>query len=122
MILLEVNNRIVEDTLRLRIKNSLGGLKLEPLNINLADFDGVLYRISTPNNDKTKVAISISLKFYKELQSHGADELLRKIYGDLFMDETEEGFDVTFIRISDKNTSLTYCKFRAFLLDICFSF
>merc|ERR1712050_700974 len=95
MILLEVNNRIVEDTLRLRIKNSLAGLKLEPLNINLADFDGVLYRISTPNNDKTKVAISISLKFYKELQSHGADELLRKIYGDLFMAQSEEGFDVT---------------------------
>ena len=80
---------------RLRIKNALAGVKLEPLNINLADFDGVLYRISTPNNEKTKVAISISLKFYKELQSHGADELLRKIYGDLFMDETEEGFDVT---------------------------
>ena len=95
MILLEVNNRIVEETLRLRIKNALAGVKLEPLNINLADFDGVLYRISTPNNEKTKVAISISLKFYKELQSHGADELLRKIYGDLFMDETEEGFDVT---------------------------
>ena len=96
MILLEVNNRIVEDTLRLRIKNSLGGLKLEPLNINLADFDGVLYRISTPNNDKTKVAISISLKFYKELQSHGADELLRKIYGDLFMAQSEEGKKLLF--------------------------
>ena len=91
MILLEVNNRIVEETLRLRIKNALAGMKLEPLNINLADFDGVLYRISTPNNEKTKVAISISLKFYKELQSHGADELLRKIYGDLFMAQPEEG-------------------------------
>jgi len=95
MILLEVNNRIVEDTLRLRIKNALAGVKLEPLNINLADFDGVLYRISTPNNEKTKVAISISLKFYKELQSHGADELLREIYGDLFMAQPEEGFDVS---------------------------
>lgn len=95
MILLEVNNRIVEDTLRLRIKNALAGLKLEPLNINIADFDGVLYRISTPNNEKTKVAISISLKFYKELQSHGADELLGKIYGDLLMAEPEEGFDVS---------------------------
>ena len=95
MILLEVNNRIVEDTLRLRIKNAQAGIKLEPLNINLADFDGVLYRISTPNNDKTKVAISISLKFYKELQTHGADELLRKIPGDLFQDKPEEGFDIS---------------------------
>lgn len=40
-----------------------------------ADFDGVLYHISNPNGDKTKVMISISLKFYKELQEHGADEV-----------------------------------------------
>lgn len=40
-----------------------------------ADFDGVLYHISNPNGDKTKVMISISLKFYKELQDHGADEV-----------------------------------------------
>lgn len=39
------------------------------------DFDGVLYHISNPNGDKTKVMISISLKFYKELQEHGADEV-----------------------------------------------
>ena len=95
MILLEVNNRIVEDALRLRVKNALGGLKLEPLSINLADFDGVLYHISTPNNDKTKVQISISLKFYKELQSHGADELLRRVYGDLLLPTPEEGYDVS---------------------------
>lgn len=41
------------------------------------DFDGVLYHISNPNGDKTKVMVSISLKFYKELQEHGADEVRR---------------------------------------------
>lgn len=39
------------------------------------DFDGVLYHISNPNGDKTKLMVSISLKFYKELQEHGADEV-----------------------------------------------
>ena len=95
MILLEVNNRIIEDTLKLRVKNALNGVKLEPLSINLADFDGVLYQISTPKDDKTKVTISISLKFYKELQSHGADEVLRKIYRDLLMSTPEDGYDVS---------------------------
>ena len=95
MILLEVNNRILEETLRLRIKNALGGLKLEPLSINIADFDGVLYHISTPKDEKMKVQISISLKFYKELQSHGADECLRKVYGNLLMPTPEDGFDVS---------------------------
>lgn len=43
--------------------------------ISATDFDGVLYHISNPNGDKTKVMVSISLKFYKELQEHGADEV-----------------------------------------------
>lgn len=45
------------------------------LFISAIDFDGVLYHISNPNGDKTKVMVSISLKFYKELQEHGADEV-----------------------------------------------
>lgn len=43
--------------------------------MSATDFDGVLYHISNPNGDKTKVMVSISLKFYKELQEHGADEV-----------------------------------------------
>lgn len=45
--------------------------------LSAADFDGVLYHISNPNGEKTKVMVSISLKFYKELQEHGADEVPR---------------------------------------------
>jgi len=46
-----------------------------PFYIFATDFDGVLYHISNPNGDKTKLMVSISLKFYKELQEHGADEV-----------------------------------------------
>ncbi|EHB09896.1 Actin-related protein 2/3 complex subunit 2 [Heterocephalus glaber] len=56
------------------------GNKPEAVEVTFADFDGVLYHISNPNGDKTKVMVSISLKFYKELQAHGADELLKKVY------------------------------------------
>uniref|UniRef100_A0A8B9JD66 Arp2/3 complex 34 kDa subunit n=1 Tax=Astyanax mexicanus TaxID=7994 RepID=A0A8B9JD66_ASTMX len=84
MILLEINNRIVEETLipypyHLKKKHTLK----HPIAHSYTDilpvyhnFDGVLYHISNPNGDKTKVMISISLKFYKELQEHGADEVL----------------------------------------------
>ena len=34
--------------------------------------------------------LSIMLKFYKELQQHGADELIRREYGD-FLTKTEDG-------------------------------
>ncbi|EDW25461.1 GL26606 [Drosophila persimilis] len=69
MILLEINNRIIEETLLVKYRNAQAGQ--ESIDIRIADFDGVLYHISNVNNDKTKVRISISLKFYKQLQEHG---------------------------------------------------
>jgi len=94
MILLEVNNRIVEETLTVKVKNAQAGQKPESVFVTVADFDGVLYRISNPKEDKTKVNVSISLKFYKELQSHGADSVLEREYGSMLV-SPEEGFDVT---------------------------
>lgn len=41
--------------------------------------------------------ISISLKFYKELQEHGADELVQQEYGSLLMSEPESGFNVSLL-------------------------
>lgn len=96
MILLETNNRIVEDILRLKFKNALSGNKAESVDITIADFDGVLFHISNINGEKTKVRISISLKFYKELQEHGADELLRREYGSL-LTVPEDGYNVSLL-------------------------
>lgn len=94
MILLEVNNRIVEETLLLKFKNALNGSKPESIDCTVADFDGVLFHISNVKSDKTKVRTSISLKFYKQLQEHGADELLKREYGDMLI-ETEDGYNVS---------------------------
>lgn len=96
MILLEINNRVVEETLTVKIKNSLAGVKNDSIDVTVADFDGGLYRISNVNNDKTKIRISISLKFYKELQEHGADELLKREYGSL-LTAPEDGYNVTLL-------------------------
>lgn len=96
MILLEINNRIVEDILRLKFKNALGGNKAETVDVTIADFDGVLFHISNVNGDKTKIRVSISLKFYLELQEHGADELLQREYGSV-LTVPEEGYNVTLL-------------------------
>jgi len=95
MILLEVNNRIVEETLTVKIRNALAGEKLELIALKVADFDGVLYKLSNPSGDKTKINVSVSLKFYKELEAHGTANLLKREYGNLLQDTPEEGFDVT---------------------------
>nr|CAG4644031.1 EOG090X07NU [Lepidurus arcticus] len=96
MILLDINNKIVEDTLTVKIKNALAGNKAESVNVTVADFDGVLFHISNPDNDKSKVRVSISLKFFKELQEHGADELLKREYGPL-LSTAEESYDVSVV-------------------------
>ncbi|NP_001279369.1 actin-related protein 2/3 complex subunit 2 [Callorhinchus milii] len=96
MILLEINNRIIEETLSLKLDNALTGNKPDTVEVTFADFDGVLYHISNPNGDKTKVMISISLKFYKELQDHGADELLKRVYG-TYLTSPEAGYNVSLL-------------------------
>lgn len=95
MILLEINNRVLEEQLNQRFQSVLAGNKPEGADVTLADFDGVLYHISNPGQDKTKIQISINLKFYQELQKHGADELIRQIYGPLLSPEPEAGYSVS---------------------------
>ncbi|KOB74255.1 Actin related protein 2/3 complex subunit 2, partial [Operophtera brumata] len=94
MILLEINNRIIEETLTVKYKNALARLKPESIDVTVADFDGVLFHISNVNGDKTKVRVSISLKFYKQLEEHGADELLKRVYGPL-LTEAESGYNIS---------------------------
>jgi actin related protein 2/3 complex subunit 2 len=96
MILLEINNRIIEETLTLKFTNALAGNKPDAIDITIADFDGVLYHVSNPNNDKSKVQVSISLKFYKDLQEHGADALIKREYGS-FMTTPESGYNASLL-------------------------
>lgn len=96
MILLEINNKIIEETLSLKFSNSLAGNKPEHVDVTVADFDGVLYHVSNPNLDKTKIMVSISLKFYKDLQEHGADSLIKREYGS-WLTTPEEGYNVSLL-------------------------
>lgn len=96
MILLNINNQIVEETLTVKFKNALAGHKFETTDVRIADFDGALFHISNPKNDRSKIRVSISLKFYKDLQQHGSDQLLKDIYGNL-LTETEDGYSVSIL-------------------------
>nr|XP_027202291.1 actin-related protein 2/3 complex subunit 2-like [Dermatophagoides pteronyssinus] len=97
MILLEFNNRVIEDILRLKISEYEKNNKADSVEVTVADFDGVIFHISNLNGDKTKIRISISLKFYKELQQYGADDLLKREYGDYLMKPAEDGYNVTLL-------------------------
>nr|ABL85458.1 actin related protein 2/3 complex subunit 2 [Suberites domuncula] len=90
MILLEIKNRIIEDTLLYRFNSP----KPESIDITVADFDGVLFHISNPDGDKGKIRISASLKFYADLKESGCEGFLKGVYGD-YMVAPESGYDVS---------------------------
>jgi len=92
MILLEINNGMVEDALRTRMDEE----KPSGIDIKVSDFDGCLYHVGNVDGDKTKIIISIALNFYDELKKHGADELIKKTYGDL-LTSTEEGYNISLL-------------------------
>lgn len=71
--------------------------KLELVDVTFADFDGVIFHISNLKDDKYKIRVSIALKFYKDLQEHGADDLLQREYGSLLQLPPEEGYNVTLL-------------------------
>ena len=67
MILLEFGNRIIEQALLDRLESPLA------VDMTIADFGNATYHISNPEGDKTKVVVSIALKFFHELAQHGAE-------------------------------------------------
>uniref|UniRef100_W5MS24 Arp2/3 complex 34 kDa subunit n=1 Tax=Lepisosteus oculatus TaxID=7918 RepID=W5MS24_LEPOC len=99
MILLEINNRIIEETLSLKFESASNGNKPEAVEVTFADFDGVLYHISNPGGDKTKVMVSISLSQYKEfadIHYFVGKLLLNRVYGN-FLVSPEAGYNVSLL-------------------------
>ncbi|KAJ3160083.1 hypothetical protein HDU88_008355 [Geranomyces variabilis] len=83
-------NRVLDETLRERFNGTpekLGQLKL-------ADFDGVSYKVSTPDS-KTVLQVSMYIACFAQLRAYGADDVLRREYGNLLEHTPEDGFDVT---------------------------
>ena len=109
MILLEVHNRIIEELLTTQIeaflrKEKLVDIKTDVIGkylfeyltkyqfqINL-DFDGAIYKVTSSRD--APFTVSIKLKFFRELEEFGSDEVLRREYGDLLVTPLE-GYNVT---------------------------
>jgi len=94
MILLEINNGMVEDALRSRINDNLVNEKANAIHIKVSDFDGCVYQVSNPDGDRSKIVVSIALKFYDSLRKYDADEMIKKIYGD-YLISPESGYDIS---------------------------
>jgi len=92
MILLENANRILEEAIAARINSD----KKEAVDITFADFDGVLFHVSTVNEAKNLVNISIGLKGASSLLKEGGGlDLLKTVYGKLLLAQPEGSYSAT---------------------------
>lgn len=87
MILLEFGNQILIEALKDRFSS-------EPSNVDIkfADFDGVLFHVSTPANAKNEVLVSISWRCFPELNKYGASDFLKNEYKE-YVTDTEASYD-----------------------------
>jgi len=93
MILLENNNRILEDAVNARITTAD---KPESFDITFADFDGVQFHVSATPEAKNILNVSIMFKGASQvLKEHGGTELLKRYYGPLLKATPEAGYEAT---------------------------
>lgn len=88
MILLESNNRLIEDIIKQRIESP----KREAVDIVIADFDGVQYHITTNPQQRNILTVSIQWRCIADLRQHGAEARVKQIYGPLVVNP-EQGYD-----------------------------
>ncbi|RKP35181.1 arp2/3 complex subunit [Dimargaris cristalligena] len=88
MILLEPSSYILEESLLQRFT------RYEAVDIQLVDFDGVRYHLSTPTS-RTELLLSMAVPCFEELVSHGAQDIIQKEYSAHLAPEVEQGYNVS---------------------------
>jgi len=101
MILIETFHRSVRDVVLEQFQshknfqeNPADYPKPQGIVANIADFDGVLYTIKKDCDDSTLI-VSISLKFYKEIQQFCDSKVLEKEYGSYLKSVTDGESSIT---------------------------
>jgi actin related protein 2/3 complex, subunit 2 len=94
MLLLDYDNTLLKSILTERILSPTGP---SPSSIDqiVSDFDGVTFHISTPAS-KSQILISLSVKCYRELLSHGAESVLQREYG-AYITTPEPSYDFSIL-------------------------
>jgi len=97
MLLLEFNNRILFELIEQRFASE----KRELLDVTFADFDGVSFHVSSTNEQRNLVLVSMAWTAAGQLLRLGAQQDLGKIYGPM-VTQPEAGYDVSLLLDLDK--------------------
>merc|ERR1711970_551716 len=101
MILLEVENRGVQDALNNHFDAAKEKGRFDKVNAKICDYDGCIYHLCNPEGNRDQLQLSLSIAFYSQLEEHGANEKLKKVYGD-YLVSCGGGTDITLLFTVDK--------------------
>lgn len=91
MILLEYNNRILNDTIDRIVRNPK-----TVVDVLVSDFDGARIHIFTDKEGEDTVAVvSLAWAIWASLNGHGREIAMKNNYGQFLAPKAEAGFDVT---------------------------
>ncbi|KAH9848396.1 actin-like protein ARPC2 [Lenzites betulinus] len=90
MILLEPHNYIIYTTVAEKAAQP------SPLDVQFVDFDGVRFRLTTPDRKvPTALVLSMNIRCWEELVRYGVDAILKREYGSMLRADPESGYNVT---------------------------
>jgi len=100
MILLEVGNRILEETVLSQFsgpeEEDEEGKKVkkkrEPMDVRLCDFDDVSYRLVVDAKARDVLTVSMQLPCYRDIKDRGATDAFKKAFGESVT--PADGYDV----------------------------
>jgi len=99
MILLDFSSMVLEQTIRTKIKQKGKSYT----HITLCDFDGCQYDVTSDEQQRNLLTVSLQWPAFNELKPFGVEQRLKAIYGDLVVPPTS-GFDYSLrIDISKPN-------------------
>jgi len=88
MILLDFSSMVLEQTIRTKIKQKGKSYT----HITLCDFDGCQYDVTSNEQERNLLTVSLQWPAFNELKPFGVESRLKAIYGDLVVAPTS-GFD-----------------------------
>ena len=110
MILLESHNVIIQTTLNeklIKYSSSFSFIAIllicrpSSLDVSFVDYDGVRFRMSTPER-KTTLLLSMHIRCWDELVRYGALSILQREYGSLLQAQPEDDHHVSLLIDLDK--------------------
>jgi len=88
MILLESHSVVIQNTLQDRFS------KPGSIDVQFVDFDGVRFRLSTPQS-KEIIVLSMHMRCWEQLVKYGVDDVIKREYGSRVMSQPEAEYHVS---------------------------